>query len=148
MGLEFRAQASLHPVSCILYLVSCILYLVSSATADLDMQIQPGFDGYHKHDRWLPLKITLASVGEDMTGEVAVEMQDRATGTRQVYSTPIVLSNQRGSIRGEAESPRPWLRGARRADPRFGDPGQPTRASGQQMKGLSRFHSWGLTCLG
>ncbi len=75
----------------ILCRVVCILCFASFAHADLDMQIQPGFDSYHKHGRWLPLRVTLASADEDMTGEVTVEIRDSTTGTRQIYSTPTAL---------------------------------------------------------
>ena len=57
----------------------------------MDMHILPGFDGHHKDGGWLPLRITLASVDEDMTGEVAVEVQASATEARQIYSVPADL---------------------------------------------------------
>gem|GEM_PF-3957316 len=76
----------------VLCLVSCVLCFVPSSHADLDMHILAGFDAYHKHGRWLPLRITLASVDEDIDGEVAMETQDSTTGLRQTYLVPAVLS--------------------------------------------------------
>ncbi len=73
-------------------LIPIVLCLASAARADLDMHILPGFDGYHKHDRWLPLRITLTSVDEDMTGEITVDIKDSATGNRQIYSIPVTPS--------------------------------------------------------
>ena len=71
---------------------SFLLVLCSgSVHADLDVQILPWADGYHKYGRWLPLRITLTSVDEEMAGEVTVEIQDSTTGARQIYSTPVAL---------------------------------------------------------
>jgi hypothetical protein len=85
---------------CVLCLVSCVLCLVPSSRADLDMHILPGLDSYYKHGRWLPLRLTLASVDEDTAGGpftsfegmATVEIQDSTAGTRQTYSVPAVLS--------------------------------------------------------
>ncbi|MFC1713736.1 hypothetical protein ACFL6S_08710 [Candidatus Poribacteria bacterium] len=87
-----------RPETIVLCLVFCILCLAPSAYANLDMHILPGFDGYHKNGRWLPLRITLTSVDEDMTGEIAVEIQDSATGNRQIYSIPVTLSRAAGKM--------------------------------------------------
>ncbi len=75
----------------LLCLVFSILCLAPFAQADLDMDILPGFDSYSKLGRWLPLKITLTSVDEDISGEIAVEIQDSATGAGQIYSIPAKL---------------------------------------------------------
>ena len=72
-------------------LAFCILCLTLPVHADVDMSVLPGFDGYHKHGRWLPLRITLASVDENVTGHVVAEIQDSATGHRQIYSAPVTL---------------------------------------------------------
>ena len=86
----YTLSSKLYALCPMLYAL-CFL-LVSSSHADLDMHILPGFDSYHKHGRWLSLRITLASVDEDITGEVTVETQDSTTGARQTYSVPVALS--------------------------------------------------------
>ena len=62
--------------------------LSESVHADLDMQVLPGFDGYHKYGRWMHLRIALTSAGEDsIEGEVIAESQDK----KQIYSVPVTL---------------------------------------------------------
>ena len=70
---------------CLVFSIQCLAFF---AQADLDMDILPGFSSYHKLGRWLPLKITLTSVDEDISGEIAVEIQNSATGAGQIYSIP------------------------------------------------------------
>ncbi len=73
---------------CIVILLLFSTLLSESTHADLDMQVLPGFDGYHKYGRWLHLRITLTSVDEDgIEGEVIAESQDG----EQIYSVPITL---------------------------------------------------------
>jgi hypothetical protein len=77
-----------------LHILAILLFLAlhsGSIHADIDMHVLPGFDGYHKYGRWLPLRITLTSVDEDIAAEVTVEIQDSTTGTRQIYSVPTAL---------------------------------------------------------
>jgi len=73
---------------CLVFSIQCLAFF---AQADLDMDILPGFSSYHKLGRWLPLKITLTSMDEDISGEIAVEIQDSATGAGQIYSIPAKL---------------------------------------------------------
>jgi len=89
--LAIRDKLLVCLVSYTLCLVSCVLCLTFPVHADVDMSILPGFDGFHKHGRWLPLRITLASVDENVTGDIVAETQDSATGHRQIYSTPVTL---------------------------------------------------------
>ena len=73
---------------CILILLLFSTLLSESTHADLDMQVLPGFDGYHKYGRWMHLRIALTSAGEDsIEGEVIAESQDK----KQIYSVPITL---------------------------------------------------------
>jgi hypothetical protein len=73
---------------CFVILLLFSTLLSESTHADLDMQVLPGFDGYHKYGRWMHLRITLTSVDEDgIEGEVIAESQDR----KQIYSVPITL---------------------------------------------------------
>lgn len=74
-----------------LCLALSILCLTPPVCADLDMEILPGFDGYHKIGKWLPLKIALTSADEDVTGEITAEIQDNAAEARQIYSIPATL---------------------------------------------------------
>ena len=73
---------------CLAFSIQC---LASSVCADLDMEILPGFDGYHKLGKWLPLRIALTSADEDVTGEITAEIQESATEARQIYSIPANL---------------------------------------------------------
>ncbi len=74
-----------------LYILAIFLFYSVHVQADIDMRALPGFDGYHKHGRWLPLRITLASMDADVTGEVIAEIRDGTAGGKQIYSVPINL---------------------------------------------------------
>jgi hypothetical protein len=80
-----------NPPNPLKYLIILLLFstlLPEPVHADLDMQVLPGFDGYHKYGRWMHLRITLTSVDEDgIEGEVIADSQDR----RQTYSVPVTL---------------------------------------------------------
>ena len=80
-----------NPPNPLKYLAILLLFstlLSEPVHADLDMQVLPGFDSYHKYGRWMHLRITLTSVDEDgIEGEVVSESQDG----RQIYSVPITL---------------------------------------------------------
>ncbi len=92
--LSFQVKCSLITrvtmkiAKCLVILLLFPTLLPESIRADLDMQVLPGFDGYHKYGRWMHLRIALTSVDEDgIEGEVIAESQDG----RQIYSVPITL---------------------------------------------------------
>jgi len=53
------------------------------------MQIIPGFNNYHKQDRWLPLQITCLC--DDFEGYVSASTQSNVYGDQQIYSIPISI---------------------------------------------------------
>lgn len=71
----------------IIVCISWILCFTSSSYANVDMQILPGFDGYHKYGNWLPLRFTLTSEDRDIAGEIVVEIPGNAAEAR--YSSPV-----------------------------------------------------------
>ena len=84
---NMRIPIHLHFLAIFLILAVCSVDI----HADLDMHVLPGFDSLHKSGCWLPLRITLTSLDEEMTGEVMVEIRGNATEGKQIYSMPTTL---------------------------------------------------------
>ena len=68
------------------WIIFFIFCFIINVYAEIDMQIFPGFDGYHKHGCWLPLRITLTSFGENISGEIVSEIYVSDTDSNQIYS--------------------------------------------------------------
>ncbi|MGF1504286.1 MAG: hypothetical protein ACFB51_03985 [Anaerolineae bacterium] len=59
-------------------------------TQGLTLDARAGFDGYVQQGEWLPIQVTASNDGEDLVGELRVEMPT-LTGSSALYTRPIDL---------------------------------------------------------
>ena len=82
-----------------LALAACLTLSSGYAVANLNMEVLPGFGGYHKYGHWLPIRIVLSGGDRRIVGEITLSARDE-TGARQTYACPADVF---GSIRETRE---------------------------------------------
>ncbi|HLY26249.1 MAG TPA: hypothetical protein VKQ72_07910 [Aggregatilineales bacterium] len=63
-------------------------------SADIQMSVEAGFNGYYRLNQWVPLLVTLSNVGPDVSGQVRVTGLDTAGLAGGEYVTDIDLPNK------------------------------------------------------
>lgn len=55
------------------------------------MQVQMGFDGRFKLGSWTPITVDIENKGDDIEGDLEVQVYQPSRGTAVVFSTPVVI---------------------------------------------------------
>ena len=77
---------------CLTALFLCFLPASASASGDISINGEVGFDGTYLRGSWTPIRVLLENSGNDMEGSLEVTVKVGQDG-KMVYSTPVSLPN-------------------------------------------------------